>query len=151
MAAEKVEVDAMSDSPTDFWNSEKEKRTVMRLKVRTPKEPQKNDKVSEFFRWLLRIDAIDNCSRKVIYGFFTLVLLWRRHSCEKSTGKTRERSLVWADGPCMAAEVCGQQWGGGQCSDPRLTVWVFILKVFAKSLQPVARVKDNWLSWYIEH
>ena len=27
MAAEKVEVDAMSDSPTDFWNSEKEKRT----------------------------------------------------------------------------------------------------------------------------
>ena len=49
MAAEKVEVDAMSDSPTDFWNSEKEKRTVMRLKVRTPKEPQKNDKVSEYF------------------------------------------------------------------------------------------------------
>ena len=48
MAAEEVEVevDALSDSPTDFWNSEKEKRTVMRLKVRTPKEPQKNDKIS---------------------------------------------------------------------------------------------------------
>lgn len=45
MASEEVVVDAMSDSPTNFWNLEKEKRTVMRLKVRTPKEPPKNDKV----------------------------------------------------------------------------------------------------------
>lgn len=46
MASVEVVVDAMSNSPTDFWNLEKEKRTVMRLKVRTPKEPKKNDKVS---------------------------------------------------------------------------------------------------------
>ena len=45
MASVEVVVDAMSNSPTDFWNLEKEKRTVMRLKVRTPKEPPKNDKV----------------------------------------------------------------------------------------------------------
>lgn len=45
MASVEVVVDAMSNSPTDFWNLEKEKRTVMRLKVRTPKEPKKNDKI----------------------------------------------------------------------------------------------------------
>ena len=78
MAAEKVEVDAMSDSPTDFWNSEKEKRTVMRLKVRTPKEPQKNDKVSEFFCWLLRIDAIVIVAEGLLMDFFPLLLLWRK-------------------------------------------------------------------------
>ena len=54
MASEEVVVDAMSNSPTDFWNLEKEKRTVMRLKVRTPKEPLKNDKV-RFFKPSSRI------------------------------------------------------------------------------------------------
>ena len=45
MSTEEIEVDAMSNSPTDFWNLEREKRTVMRLKVRTPKDAQMNDKV----------------------------------------------------------------------------------------------------------
>ena len=45
MSTEEIEVDAMSNSPTDFWNLEREKRTVMRLKVRTPKDAQINDKV----------------------------------------------------------------------------------------------------------
>jgi hypothetical protein len=40
-----VTVDELSASPTAFWDRHKDSRTVMRLKVRTPKEPKKRDKV----------------------------------------------------------------------------------------------------------
>ena len=35
----------MSGDPTGFWNKVKDERTVMRLKVKTPKENVPNDKV----------------------------------------------------------------------------------------------------------
>ncbi len=43
-----VEVADLSHAPTEFWEQEKAARTVMRFKVKTPKEPTRNDKVGDY-------------------------------------------------------------------------------------------------------